>query len=238
MKVKQIPLNTDKEGCCSCLKAGYYKMGGANFLGHSNDGFKATCIMEIKESKAVSYTRDCVYEPQVLTPKRTEFGKAVRSQYENGELDISRHDMTTMEPRNDSISNTITTVQKDNILMEPTCAAMRGRNPENTSERDRSNGNYKQMLELNRNGTSNTLTSVQKDNILLTPYRIRKLTPRECFRLMDVDESDIDKLLDAGISNSRLYKLAGNSICVGVLYQIFRKLFVEVENENQQLTLF
>lgn len=68
--------------------------------------------------------------------------------------------------------------------------------------------------------------------------RIRKLTPRECFRLMDVSEPDIDKLLNAGISNSQLYKLAGNSIVVSCLYHIFRKMFIEKENENQQLTLF
>lgn len=73
-------------------------------------------------------------------------------------------------------------------------------------------------------------------------YRIRKLTPRECFRLMDVDETDIDKIQQVGISNTQQYKLAGNSIVVGCLYHIFRKMFTETENENQQenqqLTLF
>ena len=69
-------------------------------------------------------------------------------------------------------------------------------------------------------------------------YKIRKLTPKECFRLMDVSESNIDKLLNSGISNSQLYKLAGNSIVVSCLYHIFRKLFIESENENKQLELF
>ena len=55
-------------------------------------------------------------------------------------------------------------------------------------------------------------------------YRIRKLTPRECFRLMGVDEPDIDTLLSAGISNSQLYKLAGNSITVSILGKIFESL--------------
>lgn len=61
---------------------------------------------------------------------------------------------------------------------------------------------------------------------------------RECFRLMDVSEPDIDKLLNAGISNSQLYKLAGNSIVCSVIYHVMRKMFIEKENENQQLTLF
>lgn len=74
-------------------------------------------------------------------------------------------------------------------------------------------------------------------------FRIRKLTPRECFRLMDVDDADIDKIQASGISNSAQYKLAGNSIVVNVLYHLFRKIFIEtdpdVEKEkNEQLSLF
>ena len=69
-------------------------------------------------------------------------------------------------------------------------------------------------------------------------YRIRKFTPTECFRLMDVDDSDIEKMKRAGIAKTNLYKLAGNSICVAPMYHIFRKLFIEKGNENQQLELF
>ena len=69
-------------------------------------------------------------------------------------------------------------------------------------------------------------------------YRIRKLTPRECFRLMGVCESDIDKIQQSGVSQSQQYKMAGNSIVVDVLYHIFRKLFVITGQESQQLSLF
>lgn len=48
-----IPHNTDKDGNANTLKANYYKMGGANFLGHTNDGFKATCIIEIYEERHI-----------------------------------------------------------------------------------------------------------------------------------------------------------------------------------------
>lgn len=70
--------------------------------------------------------------------------------------------------------------------------------------------------------------------------RIRKLTPRECFRLMGVDDADIDKIQASGISNSQQYKCAGNSIVVDVLYHLFRKMFCETacEKENFQQTLF
>ena len=69
-------------------------------------------------------------------------------------------------------------------------------------------------------------------------FRIRKLTPRECFRLMGLEDRDIDKIQSTGISNSQQYKLAGNSIVVDVLYHLFRKLFVETGNEKEQMTLF
>jgi len=69
-------------------------------------------------------------------------------------------------------------------------------------------------------------------------FRIRKLTPRECFRLMGVDDKDIDTMQAAGISQSGQYKLAGNSIVVDVLFHIFRKMFIDTESETPQQTLF
>jgi site-specific DNA-cytosine methylase len=69
--------------------------------------------------------------------------------------------------------------------------------------------------------------------------RLRKLTPRECLRLMDVDEANIDKMLTAGISDSQLYRMAGNSIVVACMEGIFRNLFSTEEQEQEgQLTLF
>lgn len=69
-------------------------------------------------------------------------------------------------------------------------------------------------------------------------FRIRKLTERECFRLMGVSETDIDKIQASGVSRSRQYVLAGNSIVVDVLEKIFDKLFIHTEKTSRQLTLF
>lgn len=52
--------------------------------------------------------------------------------------------------------------------------------------------------------------------------RIRKLTPKECWRLMGFDDEDFEKAKAAGISNSQLYKQAGNSIVVNVLESILK----------------
>lgn len=184
-------------------------------------------------------------------------------------------------------------------VVEPISVAMRGRNPDNPSERGKSNGNYKQRLEMNKSGVANTITSVQKDSMVAEllhipeataqgyaeayegdsvnlavpnsktrrgrvgkqmantldcgcqqgvverandiPFRIRKLTPRECFRLMGVDDKDIDKIQSSGISNSSQYKLAGNSIVVDTLYYLLKQLLITNTNEEQeeiQLKLF
>lgn len=55
-------------------------------------------------------------------------------------------------------------------------------------------------------------------------YRIRKLTPKECWRLMSFDDEDFDKAKASGVSDSQLYKQAGNSIVVKVLEGILRNL--------------
>lgn len=54
-------------------------------------------------------------------------------------------------------------------------------------------------------------------------YRIRKLTPKECMRLMGFDDQDADRLY-AIESNSSIYKQAGNSIVVQCLEAIFRQI--------------
>lgn len=198
-------------------------------------------------------------------------------------------------------------------ILESQIVAMRGRNPDNPSDRT-SGSPTEQRLEVNMQGTSNCLTSVQKDNMVLesvlavdeqnmnvrketfgtlttdgsspkhnnqvmikqatkltaqnqevvriekvgqissdgsqcgtvisdngisanlvagthgyanshiaTQYRIRKLTPRECGRLMSVSDEDIDKMAAVN-SNTQLYKQFGNSIVVDVMCAMFKNL--------------
>ena len=67
-------------------------------------------------------------------------------------------------------------------------------------------------------------------------YCIRKLTPRECWRLMGVKDEDFNKLHD--ISNTQLYKMAGNSIVADVLVAIFRNLFINKTEDVKKGNLF
>lgn len=86
---------------------------------------------------------------------------------------------------------------------------------------------------------SRTLKAEKHDAGVVQNYRIRKLTPRECFRLMGVSEENIDKIQNAGISKTQQYKMAGNSIVVDVLYYIFKKLFIDKKaNKGDEQVLF
>lgn len=56
--------------------------------------------------------------------------------------------------------------------------------------------------------------------------RIRKLTPKECWRLMGFTDEEFERAKNTGMSNTQLYKQAGNSIVVNVLVEIFRNLYI------------
>ncbi len=77
---------------------------------------------------------------------------------------------------------------------------------------------------IGRMGSSDEYISSVKRNAIIT-QRIRRLTPTEAFRLMDFNQEMIDKTIESKlISDSQLYKQAGNSICVGVLAAIIEKI--------------
>lgn len=81
---------------------------------------------------------------------------------------------------------------------------------------------------------------------LFDGLRIRKLTPKECFRLMGFSDEDFSKAEQVPTSNAQLYKQAGNSIVVNVLEEILKELFINEKKPKrqtdqtryEQLTLF
>ena len=220
-------INTDSNGNAKAIRACYGQCGFDSVLRGGGQGI--TGVMEETEPKiAASRGR----------------GKGWQQQ---------------LEINDSGTSNTITSASKDNLLMEPNvlrqerteqCKKLRKKNGDKGMKFNQGNKEYKPRTD----GVSNTLSTSTKDNMLAVPelrmedgcmvdkegrrYRIRKLTPTECFRLMDVKDEDIEKMKQAGIAKTNLYKLAGNSIVVSCMYHIFRKLFIEKGNENQQLELF
>lgn len=69
----------------------------------------------------------------------------------------------------------------------------------------------------------NTIMTSCNQAVVTPQYRIRKLTPKECWRLMGFKDEQFNKAATV-CSNSQLYKQAGNSIVVNVMESIFEKL--------------
>lgn len=116
------------------------------------------------------------------------------------------------KPRSDGLTNTITTVQKDNLLMEEP----------------------KRPKLIGKDGTTASQDELKqfKEEYQQKRYKIRKLTPKECFRLMGVSDENADKMLSVN-SNTQCYKQAGNSIVVPVLMGIFSQLgFIGIKKWN------
>lgn len=84
------------------------------------------------------------------------------------------------------------------------------------------------------NGIANTLLTSKENCVVVdNPLRLRRLTEKECFRLMGFDDSDCDILKDNGISMTQIYKQAGNSIVVNVLEALFKELFKKEHKEEK-----
>lgn len=137
--------------------------------------------------------------PAVLTPKRTEYGKQIRKSYESGEIRESRHNMTQLEPRTDGITNTLTTVQKDNLVLikQATEKGYIECDIGGVADLSFPDSKTRRGRVQERGQVSPTLTATGSTEIhkIESAYRIRKLTPRECGRLMDVSDDDITKMI-------------------------------------------
>lgn len=89
-------------------------------------------------------------------------------------------------------------------IAEPCIGAFRGRNPDNPSDRGKSNGKYKQRLEMNTQGTSNTITSVAKDNMVVEPpLRIPQATKQGYAEVQQCGVFD-DNYLDSKTRRGRV----------------------------------
>lgn len=144
------------------------------------------------------------------------------------------HTEQRLEINYSGTSNTLTTVQKDNYVLEPN--VLRAEYDDTISEQCENNvniviGSTQKNAYVGNGEMSPTLTSAMGTGGGHIPmignipnFRIRKLTPRECWRLMGIDDEYFDKAQQVN-SNSQLYKQAGNGIVVDVLYYIFKQLF-------------
>lgn len=153
-----------------------------------------------------------VMENVCLTSRRTEYGKAIRSRYEAHEITEPRSAITRLEPRTDGKTNTITTVQKDNLILQL-----------NPSRESNGAQPYQQNRVYHPDGIAPALMNGHAGrsiNILDDkegwPQRIRRLTPTECARLQTVPT-----WYKFVVSETQQYKMLGNGWTVEVIKHIF-----------------
>jgi len=161
-------------------------------------------------------------------------------------VDGERHQM--LEPKFDGTTNTLSSVQKDNLVVEPAiiqrgrgynkggikekiCPAISSSSWENNNHlvenyirkhidnggktTEKSDGTSYTLTGSGRNCGSNQIVGFDK-------FRIRKLTPKECFRLMGFLNDEINL---EGISNTQRYKLAGNGWDINLVSKLFKQMF-------------
>ena len=176
-----------------------------------------------------------------------------------------------LEPNAQGMCNSLTTVQKDNMVLikqatksgsiecefggcfdasYPESKTRRGRVQDNGNTCPTLTAQNQEIVRIEKvgqisNDGSHCGTVISDSGIaanlvygthgyanshIATQYRIRKLTPRECGRLMGVSDEDISKMAAVN-SNTQLYKQFGNSIVVDVMCAMFKNLNIEQESE-------
>lgn len=146
-----------------------------------------------------------------------------------------------LEPNQEGICNCLTQLYKDNLVMETMKIKQNNKKgyaecklggvadlsyPDSTTRRGRVQGGGDVSPAL-------TVTDLGGINRIESKYRIRKLTPLECWRLMGFTDEEF-KAAEAVNSNTQLYKQAGNSIVVDVLVGIFRNIIDSLEVEDME----
>lgn len=127
-----------------------------------------------------------------------------------------------LEPNSQGICNTLTSVQKDNLVLEPKLVG--GLGDKDWGKQWRQGNRVYDSEAIAMALTAQPIGNAGGNSYLYkTGYRIRKLTPLECWRLTGFSDEDFYKAEKVN-SNTQLYKQAGNSIVVDVLEAIFRQM--------------
>ena len=271
------PFRTFKDGCCGTIRtinAGgdkyilevtrlgniYGKDRGTGFAGNVWDT-EGLC-------PTITTMQGGNREPMIIEDQ-TIVAMRGRNPNDHSDRRPGIHLEQRLGPNSQGICNTLTSVSKDNMVMEtvriknnnakgyeecvvggvadflyPSSTTRRGRVQENgnvsptlTSENSgvcriekvgqiSSDGSQYGTV-ISENGLASNLvagTHRYANNCIQQQYRIRKLTPKECWRLMGFYDEDFHKAEQVN-SNTQLYKQAGNSIVVDVLEAIFKNLF-------------
>lgn len=208
-----------------------------NVVGSTKDENNTRCG-ERNRTYCVNGVMSTLTATDYKQPKQIIDNGAIRGRYnENGKIEQK------LELRDDGFTNTLTTVEKDNVIVERKLNKdffidVKGRYQQfeeksNYIQWDVSGKGYasqqdRAFYEDGNVGTVPSSNAGNKMNVveeMTREFRIRRLTPLECWRLMGFKDENFYNAKEMGLSDSQLYKQAGNSIVVNVLYAIFYNLF-------------
>ncbi|QAV11194.1 DNA (cytosine-5-)-methyltransferase [Bacillus vallismortis] len=177
-----------------------------------------------------------VYSPDGVSPTLTTMGGGHREpkiavEYV-GNINPSGKGMNGQVYNSNGLSPTLTTNKGEGVKITVSTPEIR---PVLTPEREEKRQNGRRFKKDDE--PAFTVNTIDRHGVAIgeyPKYRIRKLTPLECWRLQAFDEEDFEKALSVGISNSQLYKQAGNSITVTVLESIFKELIHTYVNKESE----
>lgn len=211
------PMDSDSEGTASCIPAVYHKMPITNtYINEVNIGTWRTH----EDGRGFRATEDNNCPTIPARAREDGSGQPVIKIGAIRGRNVSSDKIEQQLEINESgLCNSLTTVQKDNVVVIP---ANNSKGYDIAEEEEDSINFSNPNSETRRgrvgHGVSQTLDTACNQGVL-TQQRIRRLTPAECFRLMDFNED-----FKWNVSDSQAYKQAGNSIVVNCLVEIISKL--------------
>lgn len=212
------------------------------------------CARDYKEPKLVMETSELKSKlcQELLEKGLVEEGDVIRHSYTNNRLNNGIENMGRTQNK-DKLCPTLDTrsdcfgvvVKEPTELQKEVCnKAMENElmTPYDIIDYTYSNARLSEIMKgviKTKNSTNNQIANTITTNadcfgVCVPELRIRKLTPKECWRLMGFDDEDVDKASKV-CSNAQLYKQAGNSIVVNVLMAIFKNLFVPKKTRSEWL---
>lgn len=222
-----VPVSTEKNGKALPLTASYFKYAASDSFKKANprmgivepicvnsksgragvEGLQPSlqdrvCDTAGKMPAVTSSFNPKIAEPVCLRYERSEQAKKLRKQYESHEIKHGYHELSELHPRPDGKTNTLSTVQKDNMIMEPL----------KTESIDAP------IYEV-KDGYITVKGNKYPIKLVDGFYIIRKLTVRECMRLQTVPE-----WYEWPVSKSQAYKMLGNGWTVEVIAHLLRGL--------------
>ena len=238
----ELPVTTRNSDTVSTIRATYYKNGERNVCENIENGNGYESVVESNNVKQIGNISEGnsswsnpqtgrIYSAEGVSPTLNTCGGGQREPkiVQIGNINPSGKGMNGNVFASDGLAPTITTNKGEGskvLIPQATKQGYIEYEVGGVADLSYPNSETRRGRVQEKGTISPTITATETGICKIeSPIRIRKLTPRECFRLMGFSDQNFNAAQNAGISNSQLYKQAGNSIVVDVLYYIYVELY-------------